>query len=173
MSEMGERSGWRQAPGWLKSLLIVSVALNVAVIGTIGGTAMRGEDGTEYGAKTANEPGLDRRQSRILRMVPEARRDLARTIMLARSEEYAAAQAALKQAQMDLIDALRAEPFDSMRVDAALTARREASGTVWGIGYEQLVEIAAGLDPAERGQLAASLEERTKRWMARQQGQSN
>ena len=173
MSGSGEMSGWRQAPSWLKLLLIVSLALNVAVIGMIGGTAMRGEDASGFGAKEANEPGLDRRQSRILRMVPEGRRDIALTIMQARSDEYAAAQAALKKAQMDLVEALRAEPFDEERVKAALTARREASGTVWGIGYEQLMEIATGLDTAERGQLADSLEERTKRWMARQQGQAN
>lgn len=173
MSEAGESSGWRKAPGWLKLLLIVSLALNVAVIGMVGGTAMRGEEESEFGAKTANEPGLDRRQSRILRMVPEGRRDVALTIMQARSSDYETAQAALKKAQMDLIEALRANPYDEARVTAALAARREASGTVWGIGYEQLVEIAAGLDLTERGQLADSLEERTKRWMARQQGQSN
>jgi len=173
MSGTGESSGWRRAPGWLKLLLIVSLALNVAVIGMIGGTAMRGGEKSEYGDKTANEPGLDRRQSRILRMVPEARRDAARAILMARSAEYSAAQAALKQAQMDLIDALRAEPFDPARVSAALEARRQASGTVWGIGYEQLVQIAADLTAAERGELADSLEERTKRWLARQEGQSN
>ena len=31
--------------------------------------------------KWQNEPGLDRRQTRILRMVPDARRDEARTIL--------------------------------------------------------------------------------------------
>ena len=167
MSGTGDGSGWRRAPGWLKLLLIVSLALNVAVIGMIGGTAMRG------GEKTANEPGLDRRQSRILRMVPEARRDAARAILIARSDEYAAAQAALKQAQMDLIDALRSDPYDRARVSAALEARREASGTVWGIGYEQLEQIAADLNGAERSELADRLEERTRRWLARQEGKSN
>ncbi len=169
MSGSGDRPGWALTPGWVKALLIASLALNVGVVGLVGGTAMRGEKENPYSGKPENEPGLDRRQSRILRMVPEVRREAARNVILSRTEEYDAARSALRQAQMDLVEAIRSEPYQPERVRAALSARRAASGTVWGIGYEQLAEIADSLDPVERSELAAQLEERTKRWMERQE----
>ncbi len=35
MSEMGKKPGWRQAPGWMKLLLIVSLSVNVAIAGLV------------------------------------------------------------------------------------------------------------------------------------------
>jgi hypothetical protein len=167
MSGMGEITGWRQAPGWMKLVLIVSLSANVAIAGLVGGSAIRH---WQYGAasgKWQNEPGLDRRQSRILRMVPDARREEARTILLARQDDYQAARETMRTAQQALVEAIRQEPLDPDRLAAALAERRAASGRMWGIGYEQLGEIVLRLDAAERAEVAKRLEERTRRWMER------
>ncbi len=37
----GEKPGWRQAPGWMKLLLILSLSVNVAIAGLVGGNAIR------------------------------------------------------------------------------------------------------------------------------------
>ena len=168
MSELGAQPSWRQAPRWMKALLVVSLVLNAAVIGVLGGNAARHWQDDSDNSRPANEPGLDRRQSRILRMVPEARRGEARTILLARQDEYDAARETMRTAQQALIEAIRQEPLDQDRLAAALAGRQAASGRTWGIGYEQLIEIASRLNAAERVELAGRLEERTRRWMERQ-----
>ncbi|MCH8950738.1 MAG: periplasmic heavy metal sensor [Proteobacteria bacterium] len=169
MSEMGGTPGWRQAPGWMKLLLIVSLSVNVAIGGLIGGNAIRQWQHGIASGKWQNEPGLDRRQTRILRMVPDARREEARTILLARQDEVAAARETMRAAQQALVEAIRQDPLDPDRLAAALAERRAASGRMWGIGYEQMAEIVLRLDAAERAELAKRLEERTRRWMERQE----
>ncbi len=169
MSEMGTKPGWRQAPGWMKLLLIVSLSVNVAIGGLIGGNAIRHWQQGVASGKWQNEPGLDRRQTRILRMVPDARRDEARTILLARQDEYKSARETMRAAQQALVEAIRQDPLDPDRLATALAERRAASGRMWGIGYEQMAEIVLRLDAAERAELAKRLEERTRRWMERQQ----
>lgn len=159
MSEAGEKGAWKRAPGWMKALLVVSLVANAAVLGVVSGWKMR------HGAP--DEPGLNRQQARILDLVPETRRDAARAILLSRQDEVAAARSEMRTAQEELLAAIRAEPFSADRLAAALAARRTASGKVWGIGYEQLAEIAAGLSAADRAALADRMEERYKRWMER------
>jgi uncharacterized membrane protein len=132
---------------------------NAAVLGIVGGWKMRHH--------APEEPGLSRQQARLLHLVPEPRRDAARAVLLARQDEIGAAQTEMRAAQEELLAAIRAEPFSADRLAAALAARRSASGKVWGIGYEQLGQIAAGLDAADRAALADRMEERYNRWMER------
>jgi uncharacterized membrane protein len=143
--------------------------VTVAVVGMVGGHAIRNWQGGSYNDKLQNEPGLDRWQSRVLRMVPEVRREAARAILLARQDEYNAARDAMMAAQQALVTAIRHEPLDADQLAAALTERRAASGRVWEIGYEQMAEIARLLNAAERAEMADRLEERTKRWLERQE----
>ncbi len=169
MNGMGEKPGWRQAPGWMKLLLIASLSVNVAIAGLVGGNAIRHWQQGVASGKWQNEPGLDRRQTRILRMVPDARREEARTILRARQDEYKAARETTRAAQQALVEAIRQEPLNPERLAAALAKRRQASGRMWGIGYEQMAEIVHRLDAAERAEMAKHLEERTRRWMERQE----
>ena len=169
MSEIGEKRGWRLAPGWMKLLLILSLSANVAVLGLVSGNAIRHWQGGPFSSKQQNEPGLNRRQTRILRMVPETRHDEARTILLAREDDYTAARETMRATQQALVEAIRQEPLDPERLAAALAERRAASGRMWGIGYEQMAEIAGLLNAAERAAMADALEERTRRWMERQE----
>lgn len=163
-----EPRGWRHAPTWMKLLLIVSLSANVLVAGVIGGKAFR--DWRERAAVAKVAPGLDRRQARILRMVPAARRDEVGAILAARRAEIEAARRELREASLAFIEALRAEPLDPERVAAALARRQEASRRYWTISTEQVAEIARVLGPDERRELARRLEERMKRVMARIEG---
>ena len=166
MSESEAKPGWRGAPGWMKLLLMVSLALNLAVAGVVGGHAIRASH-EPYFARIEPEPGLDRRQTRLLRMVPEAQRDRARQILLARQDDIDRARQQMRAAHMALIEAIRSDPLDAERLEQALAQRHEASGAFWRISSEQLVAIARALDSAGRDELAERLEERTRRWMAR------
>ena len=166
MNGSPERPGWRTAPGWMKLVLVVSLALNLAVAGLIGGNALRHWQEGSYGRVEA-EPGLDRRQTRLLRMVPEEGREEARRILLSRTEEIDQARREMIEAHMALIDAIRAQPLKPEKLETALARRHEASAEFWRIGMEQMVEVARALGPEQRDKLADRFEERTRRWMAR------
>lgn len=162
MSETGETASWRRAPGWMKLLLVLSLLGNAAVTGLVAGSMMRHD-------RRPEEPGLSRQQARILHMVPDPKREAARAILLSRKDEADAARVAMRAAQEEMVAAIRAEPFSAERLSAALAARQAASSQVWGIGYQQIAEIAAGLNAAERAELADRMEERYRRWAERQQ----
>lgn len=160
------KPGWRTAPAWMKALLVASLALNLAVAGVFGGNAIREWREASVTAATA-EPGLDRRQTRILRMVPEAQRGQAKVILMGRQDELDRAKDEMREAHLAFIAAIREEPLDRDKLGEVLARRHAASGAFWRIGMEQVVEIARALDAAERAEFADRFEERTKRWMAR------
>lgn len=166
MNGTHERPGWRSAPGWMKLLLALSLALNLVVAGLVGGHALRKWSDGPY-ARVEAEPGLDRRQSRLLRMVPEPARPQARAILLARRDEIDRARATMREAHLAFIEAIRAEPLDPERLEAALAQRHAASADFWRIGMEQMLEITRALDREQRAALADRFEERTRRWMQR------
>lgn len=169
MNGIDEKPSWRRSPGWMKLLLIVSLSVTVAIVGLVGGNAIRHWSNGPYDSERMNEPGLDRRQSRVVQMVPEARRAEARTILLARQEEYSAARDHMMAAQKAFVEAIRQDPLDAEKLAAALAERRVASGRVWEIGYEQMAEIARLLSATERIEMADRLDEGAKRWMERQE----
>lgn len=163
MTGTGEKASWKQAPGWMKALLVVSLLGNAAVAGMVGGNFMHDKRGP-------SEPGLSRQQARILQMVPEARRGVAREILIARSGDADAAREAMRAAQQEIVAAIRAEPFSADRLMAAMAARQAAGSTVWESSYSQLAEIAGKLTAAERSQMADAMDERYKRWTERRDG---
>lgn len=168
MSDTPDRPGWHSAPGWMKLMLVASLALNLIVAGLIGGNALRHWSEPSY-ANIEAEPGLDRRQTRLLRMVPEPARPQAREILLSRTDEIDRARKGMREAHMAFIEAIRAQPLELERLEAALARRHAASAEFWQIGMEQMVEIARALEPAQRVELADRFEERTRRWMAKWQ----
>lgn len=166
MSATSESRSWRHAPRWMKGLLVISLSLNLAVIGLVGGNAIRHWHGDRF-ADAETAPGLDRRQTRILNMIPEGSREEARAILLAHQDALDAAREAMREANMEFIQAIRQDPLDPQELDQALEHRHDASGRYWRIGSEQIVAIARELNAEERERLADRLEERTKRWMKR------
>lgn len=166
MTGTEQARGWRAAPGWMKALLALSLAVNLAVAGLVGGNALRNWHDPEF-RHVKIEPGLDRRQSRILHMVPEAQQDGVKEILLERQDDLDQARREMRAAQMDFIAAIRQEPFDPQKLEAALARRQAASGAFWRIGMDQVARIALALDASGRTELADQLEERTRRWMKR------
>lgn len=86
MSDAAPKTGWRCAPGWLKGLLAVSLSLNLAIAGLVGGNAIRHWHDASF-AKAVAAERLDRRAAIILDMVPEESRENARSILLEREGE--------------------------------------------------------------------------------------
>lgn len=142
---------------WMKLALALSLAVNLAVVGTVTGAALKFH---REGGRMA-PPGdlafgpyseaLTREQRRsLLRGLSDGGRDL-RGIR----EELQADMAAV-------LAAVRAEPFDEAAFRAALDRQNTRLTQRVDQGREQLARLVAGMSVAEREVFARNLERRLK-----------
>ena len=142
----------RGSPAWMKILLVLSLAGNLAVLGVVLGQSLRDSEGRGRGS--------ERVINWIVGMVPEERRDLAATHFDAARERIDAARAQRGERLPAVVAAMQAEPFDPAALDAALDAMfdRDTSGRT--IVRESLISLLAQFTPEERAVFAANFEER-------------
>ncbi|MQQ08863.1 periplasmic heavy metal sensor [Epibacterium sp. SM1979] len=138
-----------KGPRWVRILLVISLAVNVAVVGVMAGTAYRIKD------RRGGHDGPPSLSVMVFRaMEPEMRRDLMR-----RAAGHHKDLRAQRHADRDaLYQALRAEPFDAAAVAAVLEEQaqrqyqvREGLRMVW---LEEVSQMSA----EERAQLIERLE---------------
>ncbi|MEM9147517.1 MAG: periplasmic heavy metal sensor [Pseudomonadota bacterium] len=155
---------WRRAPRWVWMLLIVSLAANFAVAGVYAGRAMRSEP---------VDPELGRYYSRVVALLPEERREAARSVILARSdlaEDRASFGGRLMQATETVTAAMTAEPFDPEALSDALSVRMDVFRSRFTGRQDRLIALAETLTPRERAMIAEEMRRRTKRRIARWTG---
>lgn len=139
------------SPRLLRVLLVLSVALNLAVVGIVAGAALRDpprpdpDRGPAFGPFDRALTREDRKDLRdaFRRAAPDFRKDWARM-----------------QAEMDqLLSALRAEPYDPDLV-AGIFARQLDRGTqMMALGQSLMADRLARMTPDERAAFADRLQE--------------
>lgn len=143
----------RSCPGWIKLLLIVSLACNVAIVGLVIGRSLQPHN--ETGSR-----GPDRVVDWIIGMVPEERRVFALAHFAEARDQILAARAERGPQVAAVVDAIRAEPFDPARVDAALDAMSDGRASSRTVVRERMIALLAQLTPAERDAFARNFAER-------------
>jgi len=148
----------RRCPLWVKIALVISLVLNVAVIGLVAGQAMKGE---RKGRGTTGQIRW------ILTFVPEARQDAARAFFETRRDEIRDLYRARGKTMDEIVDAIRAEPFAPETLEAAI-ARRTANSTARRAIVEGgLVKLLSEFTPAERIEFADRMAEKLEAWKKR------
>lgn len=139
MSE--QRFPWR-------TLLLVSVAVNLLVVGAVAGA---------YGAGVRLErqaPGavVDRMPGprAFMGALPEAQRAQVRAELVASWGESRELRRAAVQARRDAFDAASAEPYDAERVRAAFARLRAADQAAIGVFHDNIVDAFGKMTPEER-----------------------
>lgn len=136
--------------GWVKALLALSLALNLVILGMIGGAFLRGgapgRDDRDFGLGPLAD-ALDREDRAALRdafsaAFPEAR----------------AGREALRGDFGALLQALRAEPFDPSALDAAFAAIAARNAALLEGGRAVLADYLKALGPEARAAFADRLE---------------
>lgn len=142
----------RGSPAWMKILLVLSLAGNLAVLGVVFGHSLRDSEHRTRGSERVIDW--------IIGMVPEGRRDLAVAHFDAVRERIGAARAQRSERLPAVIAAMQAEPFDPASLDAALDAMfdRDTSGRT--IVRESLISMLDQFTPEERVFFAANFEQR-------------
>lgn len=153
--ETGKTSGG--CPRWMKLTLIVSLMLNVAVIGMFAGHNMKGDE------KAAGGAG-NRQVEWILRLVPEERRDYTKAHFGDIRDQMKSLRTERQEKLDDIVAAVRADPFIPDALAAALEDRRAASTQTRTLVHQRLVILMEEFRPEERAVFAERLEERVSNW---------
>lgn len=148
----------RRTPRWVKVVLFLSLALNLAVVGAVGAMGMRhgkSMHGGAYGGPLTR--ALDAEDRRAIGQGLRAqfpRRD-ARA-----ARDWAAQNDAL-------LTALRAVPFDPAPVARLLDERQDRIGARLDLGQRLLLERLTAMPDARRAAYADRLAEKFARWSHR------
>ncbi|MSU88300.1 periplasmic heavy metal sensor [Rhodobacteraceae bacterium 2CG4] len=142
----------RRMPRWAKLALVGSLALNLAVLGVVGGALLRGADR----GRPLYLP-IEGFRSISAAMLPEDRAALRRDLR-ARRDEIRDARRTLRRSQGEFIAALRADPFSSEALAAALDSHAEQWEQFGRRTREMLVRRISEMSPEARAAFAANLE---------------
>lgn len=140
-------------PKWLLGTLIVSVAVNLALIGFVAGKlTMPGP------APATLDPSIA--LFRVLRELPEGRQEELRPVIRKRFRGLRRDIRDMRAAQRRINEVLVSEPFDAQALDSALDAFRSALLASQRDNHAMLVRVADGMTAEERALLRDSMTRR-------------
>ena len=165
MSDPVDRPPKPRAGRGLKILLALSLAVNVAVAGLIGGAFLGGRPGDDdaerdrRGAPALRTLGLGPFAAALDRDDRDTLVGLVREQGISLRDERRAFGMALRDVQQ----AIRAEPFDRSAAETALAQSRDRVIGLQEMGHTALLDLIDGMSAAERAELAESLERMMRR----------
>ena len=138
---------------WLIGLFVLSVAVNLALIGFV--------VGRHSGAAAFVDPA--REYPRWVRSLPEPRRDTLRPAITRHIRSMRGDIRALSGLNREVRQAIEADPFDASRMAAALKAVHMHNSDMQHKSHQSLVSFVSQLTSAERAAFAASLQRPVRR----------
>lgn len=150
-----------RSPLWMRVTLVVSLALNLLVIGIVAG-AVATRDGRNDGQRTLGAARDLGPVPFIVALEPEDRRGLARSL---RGEASSLRQnrEELRTRFEALLSALRADPFDAVAVAGLLGEQRAVGARRQEIGERLLLDHLAAMSLDERRAYADRLDKSLRR----------
>jgi uncharacterized membrane protein len=142
-----------------RTLLFVSVALNLLAAGAIVGAYTAGVriEREAPQAAIARMPGA----RAFMAALPPATREKVRADLADTWVQSREARDAAREARRAAFDAAEAEPYDAARVRAAFARLRTADQAAIGVFQDSVVEAFADLSPEERREALAALRRAT------------
>lgn len=134
---------------WVKIVLAISLALNLAVVGMLGGAALRGHTGPPI--RTENV-------SSLARAMPFKYQGRLRAAMRERRDEFKSERKAMRALRENLVFALEAQPFDMSAVEAVFTEQRELLGHIVIAGHAEVIAQIATMDAQDRARYVENLQ---------------
>jgi uncharacterized membrane protein len=155
--ETGQPQEQPRRRGWLMAVLVVSLALNLFVIGAIAAQHMGWRDGDRRVGRMIGPGFTQLLPRRFFFEISNDRRHELRTLMRGHRGEFRDGRNELRLAARSVADALAAEPFDQARLDAALQTFAAGGHSLIDIGVKVAREVVSGLTAEERKLLAKQL----------------
>lgn len=151
-------------PRWAKFTLIGSLALNLLVLGLIGGAALKFHHGPGWKHGHMRGMGFARHYFRGL---PRERRKEIRSIIRKRRAELKPYWMKIREARKVMATAIGQDPFDKEKLQAALTALHKAEFASREASQVIMTDIAQQLTPQERKEFLEHFERRARKFEKR------
>lgn len=146
-------------------LLYGSLALNLLVLGVVVGAVVTGGPKGGSGGRVI----IESPSALIRALEPEARDALRGQLSVDRPERSSRLLESARRSRV-LLGALRADPFDPMTFEVALTAQSEAMNARNRAGRNALFEVVRGMSVAERRAYADRVEQKLRDRKTRDKG---
>lgn len=144
-----------RSPLWVKILLALSLAVNLAIVGLVAGLLIRAP-----GPLRGGGPGLSYALPYIVALDREDRRAVMGTVR----EDPDLPDRRDRRAQFDdMLAALRADPLDEDVVRAVLARQASGVARVQSVAQEAWLELVSGMSAAERAAYADTVEQVLKK----------
>ena len=159
MSETPKTASERRSPAWMRILLVLSLALNLAVVGLVVGTVLREDGPARRGPSATSDLGLGP-VGRALNK--EERRQLKRGAV-ARRADLRENRQEIRQRLDETLSALATDPLDEAAVAAGFAAQRDAISARQALTHQLFLDMVKDMDLEARQDLAQRLHEGLKR----------
>ena len=135
----------KRAPRWMWVTLISSLAINLLVVGIVGGAILKWRHGGHWGGHGFGGP-----MGKYISTLPDERRSEIRQTIRAQFMKLRPQWKEVRRARNKVSESLKVEPFDRSRFEAALNDLRRAEFTAREAMTPVLSELATKLSPKER-----------------------
>ena len=147
-----------RTPTWMRVALVTSLALNLLVLGIVGGAVLKfGRDGPSRAGFLPGDYGP------YSRAMSESDREALRAAYRAEAPRLRENRAAVRQGFRELQDALRADPYDHARVVAVVEAQQARVQDHAALMRGLMLDRVAAMSPEERAAFADRLERVVRR----------
>jgi uncharacterized membrane protein len=136
----------------VRTLLFVSLAVNLLAIGGIAGAFLSGarlQQPAPEPEPTALVERLPGPRAFMAALPPETRVKMRQELAASWRESRETRQAAA-QARRDAFEVVEAQPFDAARVKEAFARMRAADQATLGVFHDNLIDVFAGMEEGER-----------------------
>lgn len=140
----------RRCPLWIKIVLALSLALNLAIAGLVAGFALRGAP------MAGRTPAVGYAMPYVLALPRDLRRDVFGAV---RNNPDLPDRRARRGAYRDMIRALETTPFDLRAVEAVLSRQAAGVTQVQAVAQRAWLDAVARLSDAERLAYTQRMEE--------------
>lgn len=143
-----------RCPRWVKAVLALSLAVNLAIAGAVAGFFLR--DGPMRDSRTA----MGYAAPYIIALPREARRSVFDTI---RSDDALPNRRDRRAQYAEMVQALRSDPFDAETVRTILTRQWQSVGAVQSVSQSAWLAAVSDMDVQTRAAYAERVEEVLRR----------
>jgi uncharacterized membrane protein len=147
---MDENKPKSRCPWWIRIVLGVSLALNLAVFGLVAGIAMRG------GPASVRAPDMGYALPYIVALPSETRRDLFRSL---RRDNTLPNRRARRNDYEEMSRVMVADPFDRAMIENILHRQKDSAARVQAAAQARWLDLVAQMPLEDRKAYAARIEE--------------
>ncbi|MBL4751254.1 MAG: periplasmic heavy metal sensor [Amylibacter sp.] len=160
---MTEKKTPRKWP-WMKVLLVLSLSMNLTVVGLVVGAKMSG-----YGDRRAHFAGASGLRVFMRALPDDQRREVRRYFRLNRPKIYANGKA-MHETMQSIHMAIIARPFNADAVRAAFSAQRLHITKSTQDAQKAFVAIISGMTDDQRLRYVNAMKEQRRKWRKTQPG---